>query len=137
MIDIVSLISELGDQHVRLTEAWPSLSQQERQTGKAKFEEVEQTILSKLLEVKYFQSLGDSFIKVSKPEDGRPMYLEIVTVFEGSQGTGAFDFPAEFEFQLQPLTGWLPMFRSCQPATEAAYQVAVERAIEKGAVVVE
>lgn len=133
MVDIVTLISELNQMVAARATECPALTAPERAAWIRDFKEIEQTLCSKLVEVKYFRSLGDSFIKVSKPKDGRAMYLEIVTVYEG---TVALDYAPEFEMQVHPLTGWFPAFRSCEPCSATEYQAAVDLALEKGAVVV-
>ena len=133
MVDIDTLISELDRLVAARASECPPMTAPERAAWTWNFQEIEQTLRSKLVAVKYFRSLGDSFIKVSPAVDCRPMYLEIVTVYEGSV---ALDYAPEFEMQVHPLTGWFPAFRSCEPCSATEYQAAVDLALEKGVVVV-
>lgn len=132
MADIRTLIIELGRLH-QLATCGDALGHEQQANWNREWNEIERTICSKLLAVKYFATLGDSFIKVSAGEGQQPLRLEIVTVYQGSD---SLSFPAEFELQVYPITGWYPLFRSCEPCTATEYQAAVDMALEKGAVVV-
>jgi len=123
MADIATLISEMNQlesPHMQLHYA----------TARKEYKELEETLYSKLAEVKHFRLMGKSFLKVTKATGGRPLYLEIVAV---SDGRMTLDY---VPFDFITTAGWYMAFSCCEPCTATEYQAAVDMALEKGAVVV-